>query len=106
MKKRLRKKLRLGEFREFGFDVKFRLQPGLDDDAIWRLSDAFLEQAIEGNGLVCGGGCGRAWDVFVTRAGRGTATEQHRTAVTAWLQQHHWVSDIEVGPLIDAWHST
>lgn len=105
MKKRLRKKLRLGEFREFGFEVQFRLPADLAEDAMWAFSDAFLQQAIEGNSLMCGGSCGRNWDVFVTRAGRGSASEQQRAAVSAWLQQHPLVSEIRVGPPIDAWHS-
>jgi hypothetical protein len=105
MRKRLRKKLRLGEFREFGFEVRFRLPADLDQAGQFAFFDSFIQEAIEGNGLVCGGRCGDAWDVFVTLGRRGTATEEHRTKVRCWLQEHSEVSGPVVGPLVDAWHS-
>ncbi len=82
MNRRLRKKLRVGEFRECGFEVTFRLSDRTDDatvDAFW---GEFIEGAIESAGLVCGGGCGRVWDVFVSRPGRRSETDQDRRAAT------------------------
>lgn len=105
MKKRLREKLRLGEFRQFGFEVGFRLPEDLDEASVDAFWDAFVGQAIEAPGLMCGGGCGRVWDVFVTRTGRGSATEGDRCEVAAWLGRQPLVSDIRIGPLVDAWHS-
>jgi uncharacterized protein YggL (DUF469 family) len=104
VRKRLRKKLRVGEFQELGFTVELTLPPDLDEAAMWLLSDAFLEQAIEANGLLCGGGCGRSWDVFVVHAGRCSATEAHRAAVAAWLAQQPLLLAARIGPLVDAWH--
>ncbi len=56
MKKRLRKKLRRGEFQELGFEVRFRAVDDLSDEAFDNVADAFISQAIEANGLICGGG--------------------------------------------------
>ncbi|HEY2932919.1 MAG TPA: 50S ribosome-binding protein YggL [Acidobacteriota bacterium] len=69
MKKRLRKKLHRGEFCEFGFEVRFQLSEGLDDARLEQFWDIFIGEAIEARGLMCGGGCGRVWDVFVSRPG-------------------------------------
>lgn len=54
MKKRLRKKLRLAEFSELGFAVSFQLTLGLTAQEGDRLLDAFIREAIEANGLLCG----------------------------------------------------
>jgi uncharacterized protein YggL (DUF469 family) len=105
MKKRLRKKLRLGEFREFGFEISFRLSDDLDQPGLDGFWDSFIGEAIEARGLMCGGACGCAWDVFVTRTGRHSATEEDRRGLTGWLERHPNVSDVRIGPLIDAWHS-
>jgi uncharacterized protein YggL (DUF469 family) len=69
MKKRLRKKKHLGEFREFGF-------------------------AVRDNKL----------DGFVTRAGRGSATEEDRAAMAAFLDGATEIARRDVGALRDAWH--
>ena len=102
MRKRLRKKLRLGEFREYGLEVSFRLADNAELDGFW---DSFIGDVIEARGLICGGGCGRMWDVFVTRPGRRSATEDDRRDITAWLQRHSHVHDVRISPLVDAWHS-
>lgn len=105
MKKRLRKKLRLREFRQFGFEVSFRLPDDLDEAGVDGFEDTFIADAIEARGLICGGGCGRVWDVFVTHAGRASAADEDRTKLAEWLGRHALVSSIHIGPLVDAWHS-
>lgn len=99
MRKRLRKKKRLGEFREYGFGVKF----SIPDDSDWNpIFWAFVEEAIERNGLLFGGS---PHGGFVTKnARRASTTENDRIAVEAWLKSRPEVSDITVGPLRDACH--
>ena len=104
MRKRLRKKLRLGEFQEFGLELRFRLDPALSDDDVDRFTDSFILQGIEANDLMCGGGCGREWDVFVTRARQGSLTSEQVAAVRAWLEGHPSVRDVRLGELQDAWY--
>jgi len=105
MRKRLRKKRRLGEFRQFGFEVTFRLAPEVSEAAVDRFWDRFIVGCIERHHLTCGGGCGREWDVFVTPEGRRSATELDRELTERWLRGQAEVVDLQVGPLIDAWHA-
>jgi hypothetical protein len=106
MKKRLRKKLHKGEFQELGFEVRFRTTDSISDNDFDSLVDAFIDQAIEGNGLMCGGGGKKPeWSVFVTLDRRGSAMEGHRQAVQKWLTARSEVKEVEVGPLVDAWYS-
>jgi uncharacterized protein len=105
MRKRLRRKQRLGEFRENVFGVRYSLRPGLHagaaDDFLW----LFLEQAIEANGLLCGGGGqGENWEFYVSLAGRGSPSEEQRAAVGAWLAQQAVVRAYAVGEFFDGWH--
>ena len=47
MKKRLRKKKRLGEFQELGFEAGFRFSSDLDKKTRIDLIDRFIENATE-----------------------------------------------------------
>ncbi len=98
--RRLRKKLRVGDFRELGFAVSLRLSRTLSDRDFDDLWTRFIVHAIEARDLAFGGG----QDGFVTRAGRGSATEADREAVRAWLEAQPGVEAVTVGPLEDAWH--
>ena len=107
MRKRLRKKLHVGEFQELGFEVRFQVADNLSYDAFDTVVDAFISQAIEAHGLLCGGGGKNPeWNVFVTREGRGSATEEHRQAIETWLAARPEVNTVQIGPLVDAWYPT
>lgn len=104
MKKRLRKKKRVGEFRELGFRVQFAT-PGMSSEQEEALCDRWLEEAIESNGLICGGAFGpEEWDGFVQLDRRGSATEEHRKAIQKWLESQSQVKKVQVSPLVDAWY--
>ncbi len=98
--RRLQKKLRIGAFQEFGFAVALRLSDALtpqqQDDA-W---SAFITELIEARGLAFGGGASG----YVTRVGRGSATQADREAVASWWTGRFGVERIVVGPLDDAWY--
>lgn len=100
--RRLRKKLRVGEFQEFGFDVSFQLRAGLSEVETERFWDAFLLDAIEPNGLAFGG----STEGFITAWGRGSVTDTHRERVRVWLGSRAEVETVTIGPLIDAWRLT
>jgi uncharacterized protein YggL (DUF469 family) len=105
VKKRLRKKLHVGEFQELGFEVCFRVADNLSHDAFHTVVDVLISEAIEAHGLVCGGGGKNPeWTVFVTREGRGSGTEEHRQAIATWLAARPEVSTVQIGPLVDAWY--
>ena len=105
MKRRLRKKKRLGEFQELGFPVRFTLSEARSPDECEAFIDEWILGAIEANELQFGGGGStHAWEGFVTVVERGSATEEHRRALEAWLSSHPSVVRHEVGPLVDAWY--
>ena len=66
MKKRLRKKLWLSEFRQFGFEVRFSLSGHHTDAEINNFLNSFILDVIEPRGLLCGGGGGKTWNFLST----------------------------------------
>jgi uncharacterized protein len=97
--KRLRKRLRIDEFKEYGFAVSFRMSEDIspkDRDAFWT---SFIE-LIEGRDLAFGGG----EEGYVTKFGRGSATEEDRNAIRVWLEAKSGVRNVVLGPLEDAWY--
>ena len=103
--RRLRKKLRVGEFQEFGFSIEAHLVPG-DTPSFDEALGAWIA-FVEAHGWGFGGGgiaASRRFGGFVARAGRGTLTEGDRQAVEAWINGTPWVEEGRVGLLEDAWH--
>jgi uncharacterized protein YggL (DUF469 family) len=105
MRKRLRKKLRIGEFQELGFSVDCRFVDDFTEAAMDSFMDAFIEQAIEANALFLAGGGDRThWSGFVTSAKhRGSATEADRAHLQEWLDRRTEVLNVTIGPLTNAW---
>ena len=102
MKKRLRKKLGLGEFREEGFEVRFRFSEDLSPEGRNQLLDDFLDQAIVDNGLLFVGGGDTTWEGFVAvEEEGGTVTGEQRERVAAWLAGQTGILDAVVGPLME-----
>ena len=56
MRRRLRKKKHVGEFRQMGFSVECRLRPGLSPQEFDQFTDEFIQHAVEAHGLLFGGG--------------------------------------------------
>jgi len=94
MRKRLRKKLRVGEFIELGFTARYQVKAGLSSAALDSLLDRFILEAIEANDLHCGGGGGPVeWDFLVCANGRRSATETDCESVRIWLEEQPCVSE-------------
>lgn len=104
-KRRLRKKLRVGEFQELGFMIEFHLKPDLKvtvDEAL----DSWIE-FVESQGWAFGGGgdlVNKKIEGFVAKDGRGSLTEADRLSAEKWLSDKEWADDFHVGQLKDAWH--
>ena len=98
--RRLRKKLHIGEFKEDGFAIGFRFLPGIGPEAQIETLLRFITEAIESRSLRFGGG----EQGFVTKARRGSTTEEDRNAVRSWLMACTSVTDVRVGPTEDAWY--
>lgn len=56
MKKRLRKKMHVKEFTEFGIEFDFSINIDISEEEFDSLIDRFISDFVEGNGLYCGGG--------------------------------------------------
>lgn len=105
MKRRLRKKKRVGEFQELGFEVTYRLSGNPQQEGLEAFLWQFLEHAIEANGLLAGGGGGNPASLFVvSEVNRASATDEQREKVRSWLASRPEVVDFDVRPLRDAWH--
>lgn len=103
MKKRLRKKLRRGEFTEYGFEFAV----AAPDDRKQRFVDDLVE-LVESRQMYVGGGFGRwgseepGW-FFVTRGSRRSCAESDRSDFQIWLASREDVAPgFVVGPLVDA----
>jgi uncharacterized protein YggL (DUF469 family) len=103
VKKRLRKKKRLGEFQELAFPVAFRLDATLDDDAVQAFLDELIA-AVEARSLSFIGSGHVEWYGAVGHLGRGSASEDDQTFVQNLLNQDHRVKASAIGELRDAWH--
>lgn len=104
-KRRLRKKLRLGEFQEFGFTFELTYDSATTD------LDGALDQLIdfvEAQGWVFGGG-GNPDESEITgylcQAGVGSMTEEDREKTRQWMDAQPWCKNHEIGPLSDCWHN-
>lgn len=105
MKRRLRKKKRLGEFQELGFEVTYSLAQGASPEVRGSFLAGFLEEAIEANDLIASGGGGAPSEFFVVSAKRrGSATNEQRNVVSEWLGKNSSIVAFNVGPLRDARH--
>ncbi|RZK34717.1 MAG: DUF469 family protein [Hymenobacter sp.] len=100
MKKRLRKKLRLREFREMGFHVRFELAANYTQEDTDSLLDNLID-FVEANGLFIGGGLNF---FYVTAKPRHSVTEPQRQLLSDWLAQQPLVTELQVLPLSDAWY--
>ncbi len=103
MKKRLRKKKRIGEFQEFCFRLILNFKKDSIDEPC-EFIDSFVEEAIEKNGLQTGGGCTKEECDLIVERWRGSATEDDRKLVEAWIVENPLIERYYIGPLYDAWY--
>jgi uncharacterized protein YggL (DUF469 family) len=103
VKKRLRKKKRVGEFQELAFPVAFRLDAALDEEAVQTFLDELIA-AVEARELSFIGTGHIEWYGAVGHLSRGSASEADQTFVQQLLNQDPRVKASVIGPLRDAWH--
>jgi len=102
MKKRLRKKRHIDEFAEWGRHlVVFRNTKNAADV----FHDAFISEAIERNGCLCGGGLSDdKIDVIVELGKMADDPEGKFIKVTEWLNNRPDVEKWKAGSFIDLWN--
>ena len=99
--RRLRKKMRVGEFQELGFEYELKLKQPLTPEQEEALMDRLLNELILPRNLTASG---RVSEGFVTAYLRGSATEDDRQATKAWLAAQPEVAEATVSALKDAWY--
>lgn len=102
MKKRLRKKKRVGEFIEWGgrLVVKRNRKDGFDE-----FLEAFIEEAIETNGCFCGGGgVEDNLDIIVELGQRSNDPESKFQRIAAWLANRADVRGWKASEEFGLWH--
>ena len=106
MKKRLRKKLYLGEFKELGFEIAVDLAEGMNDEKLDAFIATFGEEALDKNDLDFEGGVNAsALFGLIILSKRGSVSEKQRSDIEAWLKGRTEVKSVTVGELVDAWYS-
>ncbi len=109
MRKRLRKKKHLGEFRQMGFSADCHMRPGLSGPQFDQFTDEFIVQAIEAHGLVFGGGGSpeRGWSGVVCRDDcYDSTTNVDKAAVHRWLEQRSELESFRLSEFWDVWHGS
>jgi len=102
MKKRLRKKKHIGEFAERGRQLIAARNTKTDAEAF---QDAFIIEAIEGNGCYCGGSLpDDKLNVIVELGKMPEEPESKFATVTAWLDTRTDIEEWKAGPLFDLWY--
>ena len=96
----MRKKIRVGEFQEYGFWITFMLPNEKDVDAELAFVDFFVAEAINKQGLIFGGAIGEKTNGFATLKERGSATDINRQVVKDWLSTKQNVTNIIIGELV------
>lgn len=102
MNKRIRKKRRCGEFREFCANFALKLNSGSDMEQF--LND-FVNDAVLANG--CGIGGGGDDDVFEGYIELGTSANkpaEKLEAITNWVKGKSEVEKVVFGEITDAWY--
>ncbi|BEV72259.1 MULTISPECIES: YggL family protein [unclassified Paludibacterium] len=105
MSPRLRKKLRVGEFRELGFSLKASIDAGLEVAAQDALLDAWLGE-VDRHGVSFGGqfDARGAMEGVVFPVAGNLVTEAIRTGLLDWLKARPEVKDLQASGLFDIWH--
>ncbi|MEW6981522.1 50S ribosome-binding protein YggL [Colwelliaceae bacterium 6471] len=100
--RRLRKKLRVDEFQELGFDVAWKLNDDVDGEAIDTFITKFFNEAIDPNGLGFGGEGDTIWHGLVCTQKLGKCSDEHRSIVEKWLKDNG-ATAVSVSELYDVW---
>ncbi|SDK11121.1 hypothetical protein SAMN04488540_11925 [Ferrimonas sediminum] len=100
--RRLRKKMRIDEFQELGFDLSWRFNDEVSEEQIDALVDQLIAEVIEPQALGFSGGGHKEWDGIICTQKLGKCTEAHRQAIETFFADKP-VSDVKTSELYDIW---
>jgi len=100
--RRIRKKLRVDEFQELGFDIAWQFKDDITGDEIDAFINRFFDEVIDPNELGFGGEGDTLWHGLICTQKLGKCTDEHRAQVEKWLNDNG-VSAVSVSALYDVW---
>lgn len=106
LKKRLRKKLHVGEFQQFGFQISAQFHAKLKTAEFDELYDDFIDAIEDAKLLFGGGGEESGIKGFITeRKKYASPSIEQKEKITSWLANRSEIASYKVGDLKDAWNS-
>ncbi|MCK6375908.1 MAG: YggL family protein [Zoogloea sp.] len=99
--RRIRKKLKIGEFQELGFLFRTEISPSLASNEQLDLIERLIHEVLGPRGLQMGGGLQEA---YVAKRSPGSASDADLSAVREWFGRQHEIESFDVGSLSDAWY--
>jgi uncharacterized protein YggL (DUF469 family) len=104
MKKRLRKKLRKGEFAEFGFEITINFSENAKETNFDEWFDKFIDE-IEKNNLTFGGGgdFNNFSGYIVSNKRRKSATDDDRIIIQSWINKQNNINEFIIKELTNSW---
>ncbi|MGX9460187.1 YggL family protein [Shewanella sp. A14] len=100
--RRLRKKLRVDEFQELGFELNWTFDESVSEEDIDNLVDQFIAEVIEPRQLGFHGGGHKQWEGIIATQMIGKCTDDDIAAVNAFWKDKP-VTDLNVSELFDIW---
>ena len=105
LKRRLRKKLRVGEFQELCFEVSFKFNRNLNEAEFDEFLDKFIDEIERNKLLMSGSGKENTWTSYVSsEKNHHSPTDEQRENIKIWLENCSEIAESEVGNFIDAWY--
>ena len=101
--RRLRKKLRIEEFQELGFEVSWNFPASSSEEAIDSLIDRLISEVIEPRQLAFAGNGHLAWEGLICTQKIGQCSEEEIQACCEWLKQRG-MENIKHSNLFDIWY--
>lgn len=100
--RRLRKKMRIDEFQELGFSVKWTFPENTPIEEVDRFVDELILKVIEPNGLAFDASGYLSWEGLICLQQIGKCTEEHRQLVENFLKENK-CKDVQTSELFDVW---
>ena len=105
LKKRLRKKLRVGEFQEFGFEISAKFKADFTDADFEKFVGEFIGEVEKNKLWFGGGGSLKEWKGFLTsQKNYHTTIAAQKEKIKSWLENRVEIAECEVGESKDAWY--
>ena len=103
MKKRLRKKKHIGEFKIWGVPITIKRAMKTNFDSFL---DKFIEEAIEASDCYFGGGGGKEdhLEGFIELGHSSEQPESRLNKISKWLDERTDIEKYVTGELIDVWY--